>query len=169
MKSATKHLVRAAVIGGVYAALCFLLQPFSYGAVQIRFSEMLTILPVFTPDAIWGLTIGCFISNMLSYSPIDMIFGTLATLVSAICTYKLANIRFKNLPILATIPPVLINAVVVGLEITYIFMPESASISVLLLNMLSVAIGQMVSCVILGLALFDIVKKAKPLNQFFSD
>ena len=60
----TTRIVRAALIAGIYVVLCLVLQPFSYGPVQVRISEALTLLPVFTPDAIWAVTLGCFLSNL---------------------------------------------------------------------------------------------------------
>ncbi len=121
MKHNTKRLVRAALIAGIYVALCLVQQPLAYGPVQFRVSEALTLLPIFTPDAVWAVTMGCFLSNLFSMSPWDMLFGTLATLTAALATRRLRHVRTKGLPLAAAVPPVLINAVVVGLEVTYIF------------------------------------------------
>lgn len=128
MKHNTKRLVRAALIAGIYVALCLVQQPLVYGPVQFRVSEALTLLPIFTPDAVWAVTVGCFLSNLFSMSPWDMLFGTLATLTAALATRGCAMCSTKGLPLAAAVPPVLINAVVVGLEATYIFMPETASL-----------------------------------------
>ena len=125
MKHNTKRLVRAALIAGIYVALCLVQHPLAYGPVQFRVSEALTLLPIFTPDAVWAVTVGCFLSNLFSMSPWDMLFGTLATLTAALATRRLRHVRTRGLPLAAAVPPVLINAVVVGLEITYIFMPET--------------------------------------------
>lgn len=165
----TRKLVRGALIAAIYVALCLMLAPLSYGAVQVRISEALTLLPVLCPDAIWGITIGCLISNMLSFSPWDMLFGTLASLIAAICTYKLARVRTKGLPLAAALPPVLINAVIIGAEITYLFMPETASIPVLLFNMLSVGAGQVISCFVIGVPLVRVVEKTPALKKWFAD
>ena len=83
MKHNTKRLVRAALIAGIYVALCLVQHPLAYGPVQFRVSEALTLLPIFTPDAVWAVTVGCFLSNLFSMSPWDMLFGTLATLTAA--------------------------------------------------------------------------------------
>ena len=165
----TRKLVRGALIAAIYVALCLMLAPLSYGAVQVRISEALTLLPVLCPDAIWGITIGCLISNMLSFSPWDMLLGTLASLTAAVCTYKLASVRIKNLPFVAALPPVLINAVVIGAEITYIFMPETASFAVLMFNMLSVGAGQIISCFVIGLPLVRLIEKTPALKKWFAD
>ncbi|WP_367925424.1 QueT transporter family protein [uncultured Ruthenibacterium sp.] len=159
----TTRIVRAALIAGIYVVLCLVLQPFSYGPIQVRVSEALTLLPVFTPDAIWAVTLGCFLSNMFSMSPWDMLFGTLATFLAAICTYQLRRIRFKGLPVLSCLPPILFNAVIVGAEITYIFMPETASVPVLLFNMVTVGLGEVVSCGILGLLLVKTIERTPQL------
>lgn len=165
----TKKIVRAALIAGIYVALCILLQPFSYGAVQVRVSEALTMLAVFTPDAIFGVTLGCFLSNTISMSPWDMVLGTLATLIAACMTYRLRNVLTKGLPLLACLPPILVNAVIVGAEITYIFMPETASLPVLLFNMVTVGIGQVISCGVLGLLLVQCIRRVPALKALFTD
>ena len=140
----TTRIVRAALIAGIYVVLCLVLQPFSYGPVQVRISEALTLLPVFTPDAIWAVTLGCFLSNLFSMSPWDMLFGTLATFLAAVSTYQLRHIRFKGVPFLSCLPPILFNAVIVG--------------------MVTVGLGQVVSCGILGLLLVKTIEKTPQLR-----
>lgn len=169
MKHNTKRLVRAALIAGIYVALCLVQHPLAYGPVQFRVSEALTLLPIFTPDAVWAVTVGCFLSNLFSMSPWDMLFGTLATLTAALATRRLRHVRTRGLPLAAAVPPVLINAVVVGLEITYIFMPETASIPVLLFNMFTVGAGQAVCAGGLGLVLVRTVEKSPLLKQWFEE
>ncbi len=171
MKTAgkTKRIVRIALIAGIYVALCMALIPWSYGPVQVRVSEALTLLPVLTPDAVWAVTIGCFLSNLFSMSPWDMLFGTLATLISALMTVRLGRVRVKGLPLAAALPPILVNAVIVGAEITYIFMPETASVPVLLFNMLTVGLGQVVSCGVLGVALVKVIEKNAALKRLFAE
>ena len=86
----TMFLVQAAAIGAIYVVLTLLFAPLSYGEVQVRFSEALTILPYFTPAAIPGLFVGCILSNLLGGAiPVDIIFGSIATLIGAVFTYKL--------------------------------------------------------------------------------
>lgn len=162
------HIVRGGLIAAIYVAVCLLLQPLSYGAVQIRVSEALTLLPVLTPDAIFGVTLGCLISNILSFSPIDMLFGTLATLTAALMTRRLAAVRVKGLPLAAALPPILVNAVVIGAEITLFFMPEAASLELLLFHMLTVGAGQVVSCLLLGVPLVKVIEKNTALKNIFT-
>ena len=95
----TMFLVQAATIGAIYVVLTLLFAPLSYGEVQVRFSEALTILPYFTPAAIPGLFVGCILSNLLGGAiPVDIIFGSIATLIGAVFTYKLRGYGV-NLPI----------------------------------------------------------------------
>lgn len=121
----TQYLVQGAMIAAIYTVLTLLaaLANLAYGPVQFRFSEALTILPVFTPAAVPGLAIGCLLSNIWSgYGAADMVFGTLATFLAAISTRMVRNIRIKKIPVLAPLPPVLFNAVIVGLEIAVLSM-----------------------------------------------
>ncbi|MDD3429221.1 MAG: QueT transporter family protein [Oscillospiraceae bacterium] len=169
MNMTAKKMVRAAMIAVVYTVISLVFAPLAYGAIQVRFSEALTLLPIFTPDAILGVTLGCFLTNMIGSSPIDMVFGTLATLLAALCTYKARNLRIKGLPLAAAVPPILINAVIVGAEITYFFMPEQASLSLLLFNMATVGLGQIISCGVIGVALTKVIEKVPALRACFTD
>ena len=105
----TQFLTEAAVIGAIYVVLTLLFAPLSYGEIQIRFSEALTILPFFTPAAIPGLFVGCIIANLFGGAiPVDIIFGSIATLIGAVFTYRLRSCnRF-----LAPIPPIVSNAAI---------------------------------------------------------
>ena len=96
----THFLVQGAAIAAVYVVLTLVFAPLSFGEVQIRFSEALTVLPFFTPAAIPGLFVGCIIANLLGGAiPVDIIFGSIATLIGAFFTYKL-----RNTPIHASFP-----------------------------------------------------------------
>ena len=86
-----RRLVRCAVIAAVYVVVCLVLAPFSYGAVQVRVAEALCLLPVFGAEYIVGVTLGCFLANLLGSTVVDVVFGTLATLLACLVTYKLAN------------------------------------------------------------------------------
>lgn len=163
-KQRLKYITDAACIAAIYAALTYLGGFFgiSYGLIQVRFSEALTILPLFTPAAIPGLTIGCFIANIASFNWIDMIFGTFATLIAALLTYLLRNVKIKKLPVLAILPPVLTNALIIGVELS-IFFPFG-----FLVSALSVGGGQLIACYGLGLPLYLALKSRKisKLNLF---
>ena len=151
----TQYLAQGAVIAAIYTVLTLLaaVLNLAYGPVQFRFSEALTILPIFTPAAIPGLAVGCLLSNLWSnYGVADIVFGTLATLLAAIGTRMVRNIRFKNIPFLAPLPPVLCNAVIIGAEIAY-FTPGGFLWAGFWSAFLSVGAGELVVCYVLGLPL----------------
>ena len=149
MKFDLRFLLRAAVIAALYAAITLLLAPISYGPLQFRVSEALTLLPILTPAAVPGLTIGCLVANLVgSSTPWDMVFGTLATLAAALLTR-----RFRGRPLLAAAPPVLVNAVVVGLVIALVNgLP-------LWLTMTEVGVGELGVCYLLGLPLYYALRR----------
>lgn len=150
----TLFLAQAAVIGAIYVVLTILFAPLSFGQVQIRFSEALTILPCFTPAAIPGLFIGCIIANILGGAiPLDIIFGSVATLIGAVFTYRLRN----NNRFLAPIPPIAANSVIVPFVLRYGY---GVNLPVLLM-MLTVGIGEVISCGILGMILYTALYKSK--------
>ena len=137
---------QAALIAALYVVLTILFQPFSFGEIQVRIAEALTILPIFTPAAIPGLFIGCLLGNILGGSILpDIIFGSLATLIGAIFTYLLRN-KHRYL---APLPPIISNALIVplilrfayGINLPFYFM------------MLTVGIGEVLSCGVLGMIL----------------
>ena len=152
-----KQLVRAAVIAAVYAAITIFTQPIAYGPVQFRVSEVLTVLPFILPESVWGLTLGCLIANIYGGSVIDMIFGTLATLLAALATTKIK--RFFLVPV----PTVLFNGVIVGAVVTLI------STEFTLVNYLtiaaSIALSETIICYAGGLPfLFAWQKLSKRLS-----
>ena len=118
--SKVRFLALSAVIAALYAVLTYAAAAMNlaFGAVQFRFSEALTVLPAFTPAAIPGLAVGCLISNLASpLGVVDWVFGTLATLLAGIFSYLVRNIRWKEIPVLAPLPPVIFNALIVGFEV----------------------------------------------------
>ena len=119
-KGTLLYLAQAGMIAAIYAALTYLAMALNlaYGSIQFRFSEALTILPIFTPAAVPGLAIGCLIGNLASPYPLDLVFGTAASLIAALLTRAVRKVRIKNVPVLAPLPPVLVNAIIVGLQIT---------------------------------------------------
>lgn len=118
-----RYLTETALIAALYAALT-MVNPFSFGPIQCRVSEALTILPVFTPTAIPGLTLGCFLANLIGLSTganvagaWDLLLGTSATLLAAIFTYLFRKVTLRGWPWLSMIPPVFFNAVIIGAEL----------------------------------------------------
>lgn len=145
--------VQAAVIGSLYAALTLLLAPISYGVMQVRIAEALTVLAMFTPAAIPGLAVGCFFANFLGPNGIfDAFIGTFATVLGALGTYKLRN-RFYWAPL----PTVISNAVIIGLMLYYIYgVPFSP-----LYCIFWVGLGEFIACYAAGLPLARFLQKRR--------
>lgn len=171
--ASVQRLVRCAVIAAVYVVLCLVLAPFSYGAIQVRIAEALCLLPVFGAEYIIGVTLGCFLANLFGSTIIDVIFGTLATLLACLFTYRLRNLRIKGLAIPASLPPVIFNAVIVGIEITVFFTDYTAMSAPLwllcLTNGITVGIGELISCTVLGVALVKLIESNVALKQIFTE
>ncbi len=163
-----RFLVEAAVIAALYTVLTYVAvaMNLAYGPVQFRFSEALTILPVFTPAAIPGLALGCFLSNLASpLGVVDWVFGTLATLLAAILSYALRKVQIKGLPVLSSLPPVLTNTFIVGFELACLsdiglFSFQNFSMANYVVSAVSVGVGELVVCVVLGLPVCALLKKA---------
>ncbi len=164
------RLVRCAVIAAVYVVLCLALAPFSYGAVQVRIAEALCLLPVFGAEYIVGVTLGCFLANLLGSTVIDVVFGTLATLLACLVTYKLRNVRVKGLAIPASLPPVVFNMLIVGaFEITFFFSDIAPTAALAAFNAVAVGIGEIISCTIVGVALVKLVESNEGLKRIFTE
>ncbi len=161
-----RKIALSAVIAAIYAVLCLVLAPLSYGPVQVRLAEALTLLPVLCAEAVPGVAVGCFIANIFTGSIWDMVIGTAATLAAALCTRAVRNVRLRNVPVLAAAPPVLINAVAIGAMLTWLYFPAHSPAGVWLFNMLTVGAGQLASCA-LGLVLVVVIEKNPVLLRLF--
>lgn len=153
----TKTLVQSAFVAALYVILTYLANALGLanGAIQIRFSEALCILPAFFPAAIWGLFAGCLISNMLTGCVlIDVILGSLATLIGAIGTRLL-----RQRPLLMVLPPILANIIIIPPILAYVYKFEGS----IWYFMATVGIGEAISCGILGLLLYRILNKYKSI------
>ncbi|WP_294801780.1 QueT transporter family protein [uncultured Gemmiger sp.] len=169
-KLSVARLVRCAVIAAVYVVLCLALAPFSYGAVQVRIAEALCLLPVFGAEYIVGVTLGCFLANLLGSTVIDVVFGTLATLLACLVTYKLRNVRVKGLAIPASLPPVVFNMLIVGaFEITFFFSDTAPTAALAAFNAVAVGIGEIISCTVVGVALVKLVESNEGLKRIFTE
>ena len=152
-----KHILRlaqAAMIAALYIVLTFIanLLGIASGAVQIRFSEALTILPYFTVSAVPGLTVGCLLANILTGCALpDIIFGTLATLLGAVFTRLLRKYKW-----LAPVPPILANALIIPPVLYFAYGVKPIWFS---LMMLTVGAGEIISCGILGMLLLFALQK----------
>ena len=147
-------LVQAAMIAASYIVLLIVFQSISGNVIQIRVSEALTILPYFTPAAIPGLFVGCFLGNFITgAAPIDYVFGSLATLLAAGMSY---GFRFNKF--LVPIPPIVVNALVIPWVLHYAYIDITDSIPFM---MLTVGIGQIVACGVFGMILLFSLDKYK--------
>lgn len=173
--SKVRFMAQGAVIAALYAVLTYVAAALNlaYGPVQFRFSEALTVLPVFTPAAIPGLALGCLLSNLASpLGPVDWVFGTAATLLAAILARLVSKIQIKKVPVLAPLPPVLCNALIVGFEIACLsdaggFGLANFSLVAFLSGALSVGIGELVVCYVLGLPLIVLLQRTKASEKIF--
>ncbi|MBE5865387.1 MAG: QueT transporter family protein [Lachnospiraceae bacterium] len=164
-------LVHAAVIAALYVVLTFVANSLGLAsyAIQVRFSEALTILPYFTPAAIPGLFIGCLLSNILTgCMPLDVLFGSLATLLGALGTYYLCGRAKPSAQTgnrkgwLAPLPPILANTLIVPFVLAYVYRFEGS----IPYFMITVALGEIISCGILGILLLKTLQKYR--RQIFS-
>lgn len=145
-------MAQAAMIAAIYVVLCIAFAPISYGAIQARVAEALTILPYFTPAAIPGLFIGCLIANLIGGSiMLDVVCGSIATLIGAVGTWML---RRKS-RFLAPIPPILANTLIVPFVLRYGY-GEPLPIPFL---MGTVGIGEIAACGVMGLILLAVLEK----------
>ena len=153
----TLKLANAGMIAALYVVLTVLAAQFNLanGAIQVRFSEALTILPVFTAAAVPGLTVGCILANILTGCAMwDVVFGSLATLLGAIGTHLL---RKTENPVLGCIPPIIANVVIVPIVLMKVYGVEDGYPYLAL----TVGIGEVVCCGVLGVLLYRQLKKSK--------
>lgn len=144
-------VVQAALIAAIYVVLTCFISAFNLasGAIQVRISEALVILPFFTPAAIPGLAIGCFLSNLLTGGlPMDVVFGSLATLIGAVGSYLVRRHKW-----LVPFPPVLANTIIVPYVLAYVYGAEGS----IPFFMLTVGIGEVISCYVLGMLLLKML------------
>lgn len=146
-------IAQAAMIAAIYVVLTFIANAFGLAnyAIQVRFSEALTVLPFFTPAAVPGLFAGCMLSNILTgCMPLDVVFGSLATLIGACGTYALRKYKW-----LAPLPPIAANTVIVPFVLAYVYQFEGS----IPYFMLTVGAGEVISCGILGMILLFSLKR----------
>jgi len=160
-KLSAVRLARCGIIAALYAALCYVFAPFSYHGLEFRVSECLTVLPLFYWEAIPGLTIGCFLANLLS-TPLDMVFGPVASLIAALLTY-FAGKYIKNKVgkvVLGEMPPIIVNAIVV--PFTYLALTELKE--AYFIEAAKVGLGQFTVIAVLGSLLYFAVERLRKRN-----
>lgn len=160
-KNTALYLTHAGLIAAAYAAATWLSSVFgiAYGPVQFRLSEALTVLCVFSPGAVHGLSVGCFLGNLSSpYGLADALLGSLATLLAAITGRALRNVKVKGVPLLSMLMPAVFNSVIVGAEITF-SLGGGATLAGFALTAAQIAAGELAVCLLGGIPLFHAVKK----------
>ena len=159
-----RSLALAGIIAGIYTGLTLGLPIPPYGGVQLRVAEAMTLLPFLLPEAALGLTVGCFLSNLLG-SPyvLDWVFGTLATFLATLLTRRMPN------KWLAAVPPVLCNALIVGAEIAYFSVLDGAAFGpAFAFNAFTVGVGEAIACFALGVPLISWIQKNPYLWEYLT-
>ena len=162
----TKKMVRIAMIAAIYTALSLALAPFTYGNIQVRIAEALTLLPLIYQPSIWGVTLGCFLTNLIGaimgFNPtgiMDSVIGTTATLLAALCTYKFRDRKVGNVPVLSILMPVIFNFFFIGAELGYLLFPDNILVGSLICGA-EVAGGELIS-VIFGWFIIKLLSRTK--------
>ena len=170
-RNKTMQLATAGMIAALYVVLTWIanLLGLASGAIQVRLSEALTILPVFTAAAVPGLTVGCVLANLLTgCAAWDVVFGSLATLIGAVGTRLL-----KDKPLLAWIPPVVSNAVIVPIVLMKVYGVTDLTVFgryfgpdvIWLMLVVTVGLGEIISCGILGLLLWNAIRRVPMIRD----
>ena len=157
MKTNIKKLTFSATIGAIYFLFCFVQQDFASGIIQCRLSEALCLLPLFFPEAIIGVTIGCLLFNLTHGILYDIIFGTLTTLIAAIITYIIGKfIKNDYLKIiLGGLPPILLNGLIIPLVIIF----GMGSTESYLFLFMTISIGELIAIYVVGGLMYFPLKK----------
>lgn len=168
MNQKVRSITQAAIIAALYVVLTEIAASLGLAnsAIQIRFSEALTILPFFTPAAIPGLFVGCLLANLLTgCAVLDVLFGSIATLLGALGTYFLGRAASQKpwLKWLSPLPPIAANTVIVPFVLRFVYQLEGS----IPYFMLTVGIGEVISCGVLGLLLLNVLERYR--RQLFSE
>jgi len=162
----TLYLATSAVIAALYVVLTAPFAQFAFGPIQFRLAEIMVVLPIFTPAAIPGLTLGCFLANLLNpmnLGVIDIVFGSVATLIASFLTRLIATkaISMKQSPrdILALVPPVAVNAVIVGTYLSFLLTDGPVTSGIIALNILYVGLSEAFVVYVLGLPFLLVLRK----------
>lgn len=162
----TRTLTRVALIAAVYTAVSLAIAPYAFGNIQVRISEALTLLPLIYQPSIWGITLGCFLTNligaMMGVNPtgyLDAVLGTSATLIAGLITWHFREKKTFGLPLVSLATPIVLNFFIVGAELAFLFMPENKLLGTLIFGS-EVAVGELIS-VVIGWFLIQALKKTK--------
>ncbi len=160
-KNGIRMITQAVAIAAIYVVLTYVANLFGManGIIQVRISEALTVLPYFSPAAIPGLFIGCLLGNLVTGTPMmDVIVGSLTTLVAAFGSYAVRKYKY-----LTPIPPIIANMIAIPLLFKYVYRFENS----IMYFVISIGIGEIISCGVLGIALLFVLEKKE--NQLFPD
>lgn len=166
MNKSIKKLCIISMIAAIYTVVSLLLAPFSFGNIQVRIAEALTMLPLIYFPSVYGVTLGCFLTNLVGVftganilGVLDVFLGTFATVVAALLTYRFRNVKIFNLPLLSMLMPVILNGIIVGAELGYVLF-EGNILFGSLISGLEVAVGEMIS-VVMGIFLVRALGKTR--------
>lgn len=154
-----KKIVTYVVVATIYTALSLMMGSMSFAGIQIRAAEILMVMCIFDKRFILPLTFACFITNLIgvvmgiNVIPLDIVFGTIATLLSGYLMYACRNIKLLNKPSLSLIVPSIVNGIVIGLEYAFAFSTNGNFMAIFATNGLLVLIGELISVYIMGLIL----------------
>ena len=170
MKLSTRRLAFAGILAAVYAVVTYLCQTFAYGSIQFRLSEALTVLCCFTPAAIPGMVVGCVVANVfttLSFPVVDIVFGSLATLLACLVTRRMSRSLDEKpwIAWLIPLPTVVSNAVIVGAMIAYFFTEGESFLPAFAYNALTVGAGEAAVMYALGLPLLYFLRKDSRISH----
>lgn len=165
MQNKMKVFSIVAMVGAIYCAVSLALAPITFGNIQIRIAESLTMLPLLFAPGIYGVILGCFLTNLIGaflginiLGMLDVLFGTLATALAAFLTYKFRNVKVRNVPVISILMPVIINGIIIGIELGFVLFPESVLVGSLICG-IEVAIGELISVVFGYFLVKELAKK----------
>ncbi len=166
MKLTTKDLTSIALIAAAYTVVSLALAPISFGNIQVRIAEALTLLPLVYKPSIYGVILGCFLTNLIGAMTgvnllgfLDVFIGTLATAIALYGTYHFRNKTIKDIPLISMLFPVIINGIFIGLELAFVLMPNDIVLGSIIFG-LEVVIGELIA-VVIGYFLIKAMKKNK--------
>lgn len=151
MKMTVKQLVFGGLIAALYTVLTLALAPISFGSIQFRVSEALTVLPFIMPEAIWGVTLGCLISNWIGGTILDIILGTFATFIAAIITSKIRKLW------LAPLPAVIANALIIPVVVILMMLDSPFTLPLYITTAISIGLSELIICYCGGIPLLIFV------------
>ena len=171
-KKLVRRLTFIGVVAALYTTTTIVLAPIGFGNIQCRISEALTLLAVLCPEAVIAVTFGCAMSNFIGalmgvniLGFMDVLFGTLATLIATILTYKTRNIRWKNIPILSAFWPVLLNGLIIGAELAFVLAAPGAFWPTFAIMGVEVMIGEAIAVYVIGIPLILRLEKLEIMKR----